>query len=217
MNMLEGYAYYTRIQEPVDCYTVEKGQEWKVTMCVDEDTFDTYEETYDKPSMKKIKTENFEAEYKTPAPEEFAGNKYQYMITLRMNTKLGNGAPVPDVYAPKVLMRKGKAVVDVTHDLLVGNGSKAKCSITAYEQTTGKYAGLYPRLKNMLVEELVEYIPEEKAPLNVDPVFGEFESDAIPTAKEFEKEDASDKPAAKPAKARKAKAVVEDDDADPFA
>lgn len=217
MNKLEGYLFYTCIQKPTKCYEESNGEEWKVTVLVDRDTFDEYETSFRKTSQKKIPTEEFEEQFGVEVPEEYAEQKFQYVITLRKNTKLANGKDVPEIYAPKVLQRKGKAVVDVTQEVLVGNGSKGAVSIDIYTKDEGKYAGSYPRLKNVLVEDLIPYEKKEsdRLPADEDPVFGKFETATSKAAAEFDDEaEAEEKPKAKATKAKK-KVVADDEDA-PF-
>lgn len=223
INKVEGYLYYICLQKPVPCVDEEKGKEYKVSVVVARDFAEEYEEAFTKVSLKKVRTADFEGQYKTEPPEEFAGEKFQYIITLRKNTLLGNGEPVPTVYLPKVLIKKGSKLVDVTQETLVGNGSKGVVSLDIYSTDKGKYPGTYPRLKNVLVTELVEYErPEGNYDPNVDPVFGEFESDAVPTDKEFSSKKEEPKETQKPApkaSAGKAKAKPSktDDDTDsPF-
>lgn len=210
IKSISGYLYYTCVQKPVPCVDEEKGKEYKVAIVVSQEFADEYEDAFTKVSIKKVRTTEFESQYKTEPPEEFADNKFQYVITVRKNTLLANGEPVPSIYLPKVLIKKKGKLVDVTHETLVGNGSKGAVSLDIYSTDKGKYPGTYPRLKNVLVEELVEYVAAERSDPNVDPVFGEFESDAVPTDKEFEtskpaskkqedKPKASSKPKAKPA------------------
>lgn len=218
-NKISGYLYYTCIQNPVPCMEESKGKEFKVSIVTSRDFADDYADFYTKTSVKKVRTADFEAQYKTAPPEEFADEKFQYVITVRKNTNLGNGNPVPAMYCPKVLIRKKGKLVDVTEDTLVGNGSKGIASLEVYETDTGKYPGKYPRLKNILVEELVEYVkPESNNRANFDDVFGEYESNAVPTEGEFEEKKEEPKPTAKPA-SRKPTAkpkLADEDEESPF-
>ena len=155
MQKLTGTLVYVQVQNPVDCYEKERGQEWKASIVVDEDTADAWNEEYNKQPALAVKTSEFKERYKIDPP--FPDAKKQFVITLRKNTKLGNGEPVPELYQPKVLMRKNGQLVDITKEVLVGNGSKGQISVDTWEMPRGKVA----RLKNILVTELVEYVKPE--------------------------------------------------------
>lgn len=155
MQKLTGTLVYVQVQNPVDCYEKERGQEWKASIVVDEDTADAWNEEYNKQPALAVKTSEFKERYKIDPP--FPDAKKQFVITLRKNTKLGNGEPVPELYQPKVLMKKNGQLVDVTKEVLVGNGSKGQISVDTWEMSRGKVA----RLKNILVTELIEYVKPE--------------------------------------------------------
>ena len=150
---LEGMLVFCKIQEPTDCYEKSKGQEWKCGIVVDEDTADAWDAIYPKQGSKIIKTSDFESIYKTAPPDAFSSEKKQYVITLKKNTKLGNGNPVPEIYQPTVLLEQGEEAVDITQTQLVGNGSMGYMSVDNWESPKGWVA----RLKNVLVTELVPY------------------------------------------------------------
>jgi len=156
IRKLEGTLLFVQVQNPVDCYEKSKGKEWKASIAVDEDTADAWNEDYPKQPALAVKTSEFEAKYKTTPPNPSA--KKQYVITLRKNTKLGNGDEVPDIYKPKILVpQKNGENKDVTADVLVGNGSKGAISVDVWEMSKGSVA----RLKNILVTDLVEYVKPE--------------------------------------------------------
>jgi hypothetical protein len=188
LQFLTGTLLYTVANEAVACFEKEKGKEWKTSIAVDEDQADAFNELYPKQSAKVVKTADFEEIYKCPAP--FPDEKKQYVITLRLNTKLGNGEPVPEQYQPKVLQVIDGERVDITKEKLVGNGSKGKVSITHYAGKMGDVA----RLKNILVTELVEY---------------EGGTGGSNDGSEFDDEPAVKKPAAKKAPAKKSTEVKE--------
>jgi hypothetical protein len=196
IEKLKGTLLYVQVQEPTACYEKEKGKEWKSSIVVDEDTADLWNEIYTKQPAKVVKTSDFEALYKTPPP--FPDAKKQYVITLRKNTLLADGKPVPDKYACKVLLKTPEGNEDITQTTLVGNGSKGMISVEHYDAKLGAVA----RLKNILVTELVEYIKPDNA------AGSEFDDDAVSTPAP------APKPAAKPVKtpAKAPPAAPEDDD-----
>jgi hypothetical protein len=148
---LNGTLVYVQVNEPKQCFAAEKGEEWKASIVVSEDDAEAWDDTYPKQTAKQVKTSEFESIYKIPAP--FPNQRKQYVITARKNTKLGNGNPVPIQYQPKVFQKKGNTLVDVTTSVLPANGSVGAISIESYE---GKM-GIFARLKNVLVTEMIEY------------------------------------------------------------
>lgn len=183
MNKLTGMIVYCMVDKPNACYDKDKGHEWKCGIVVDEDTADTFNETYPKQPAKKVKRTDFEATYKTAPPE--GSEKNLYVITLRKNVKLANGESVPDKYRPRVFEQVGNKLVDVTTTKLPGNGSMGEISIDHYENDYGATA----RLRNIKITEMIEY----EGTTNTYEPGDEFSDDA--PAKEVKK------PAAKSAKA----------------
>jgi hypothetical protein len=152
IKKLEGTLVYVQVQKPVDCFVKEKGQELKASIVVDEETADSWNELYPKQPAKVVKTSEFEASFKIPPP--LPSEKKQYVITLRKNTKLANGEPVPDKYIPKLYRRNEEgALEDITQSVLPANGSKGALAVEHYDGKMGPVA----RLKNVLVIDLIEY------------------------------------------------------------
>lgn len=208
ISKLTGTLVFACIQEPVKCYEKDKGQEWKIGIVVDEDTADAWDEIYKKQPAKAVKTADFEEIYNVAPP--FPDEKKQYIITLKKNTKLANGEPVPDVYQPKVLLQTEDGRVDITYEKLVGNGSLGSVSVDHFENDYGAMA----RLKNVLVKELVEYTKSEGKSYSAGSEFDDEQEVEPPKS-------ARTKPAAKAApkvaaKTASKKAEVVDDDSEPF-
>lgn len=152
---LWGTLVYVQLDTPKPCFDAEKGTEWKASIVVSEDDADEWNDAYPKQKAKEVKTSEFEEIYKIPAP--FADQRKQYIITLRKNTKLANGNPVPPQYTPKVFQQKGKTLVDITSSVLVANGSEGQISVDHYDAKMGPVA----RLKNVKVDTLIEYVKPE--------------------------------------------------------
>lgn len=206
IKKLTGTLLFIQVQSPVDCYEKAKGKEWKASIAVDEDTADAWNEDYPKQAATVVKTSEFEAKYKVAPPIPDA--KKQYVITLRKNTKLGNGEDVPDIYQPKIQIRdadEDTGYKDITKEVLVANGSKGSMSIDLWEMSKGNVA----RLKNILVTELIEYEKKEGTGGTYVPG-SEFDDDAGTSAKPAAKAKAT-----KPAKASVVKDEAEEDDS-PF-
>lgn len=155
ISKLSGTLVYVQLDTPKPCFDAEKGTEWKASIVVSEDDADEWNDAYPKQKAKEVKTSEFEEIYKIPAP--FADQRKQYIITLRKNTKLANGNPVPPQYTPKVFQQKGKTLVDITSSVLVANGSEGQISVDHYDAKMGPVA----RLKNVKVDTLIEYVKPE--------------------------------------------------------
>ena len=157
-----GTLVYVQLQEPVKAYVkpgaAPKPDEWKASIVLtDEDYVDALEdyarELDTQISLKKVKSVEFAEKYKTDLPE--GAGKNVWILTLRKSTELGKtGKPVPPQYQPKVYLKEGKVLKDVTATTLVGNGSKGAISVDRFDRTAGG-SSLY--LKNVLVTDLVEY------------------------------------------------------------
>jgi hypothetical protein len=138
ISKLTGTLVYVQLDTPKPCFDAEKGTEWKASIVVSEDDADEWNDAYPKQKAKEVKTSEFEEIYKIPAP--FADQRKQYIITLRKNTKLANGNPVPLQYTPKVFQQKGKTLVEITSSVLVANGSEGQISVDHYDAKMGPVA-----------------------------------------------------------------------------
>ena len=157
-----GTLVYVQLQEPVKAYikpgAPTKPDEWKAAVVLtDEDYADALEdyarELDTQISLKKVKAVEFEEKYKCEVPE--GAGKNVWVLTLRKSTELGKtGKPVPPQYQPKVYLKEGKVLKDVTATHLVGNGSKGAISVNRFDRSAGG-SSLY--LQNVLVTDLVEY------------------------------------------------------------
>lgn len=205
INKLTGTLVYVQLDQPKPCYVEEKGSEWKASIVVDEETADSWDETFPKQTSKQVKTADFEGVYKIPAP--FPEQRKQYIITLRKNTKLGNGTEVPLQYQPKVFQKKGVTLVDITKSILVANGSLGQMSVDVYDGKMGTFA----RLKNVMVTDLIEYEKKNSAGEDAGSEFGLEIAKEDVVASEQVKKPTKPEPAQK-----KAKPIVEDDEESPF-
>ena len=201
MKTIKGMLVYVCIDKPRDCFDKEKGQEWKATVVTaDEDTADLFAETFAKQPPKKIKTTDFEGIYKV-APPEGAG-KNVWAITLRKNTLLSNGDPVPSQYQPKAFVRNEDGTLrEITKEVLIANGSMGEVSLDIFESK--KYGGKTARLKNILVTELIEYEGGDRGG-EAGSEFGEVAPAPAPAK-------AAAKPAAKVKPAPKAEELEDDE------
>lgn len=155
----DGVFAYVCIDTPTLKYQEKVKKEFKVSFVVDEDTADLWEESFPKNKARKVKTSDFEDHFKMKPV--FPDEKNQYIITVKSDAffksdwkefKEGDALPKnmgPRVYEPAA---DGK-VREITHEKLVGNGSKGDIRFTI---NTNDY-GSFPQLKAILVSELVPY------------------------------------------------------------
>jgi hypothetical protein len=213
-SKIQGTLVYVQINEPVKAYvkpgTPPKPDEWKAgVVLTDEDYVDDLE-AYAKSldtllGLKKVKSADFEAAYKVPAPE--GAGKNVWVLTLRKSVELGKtGKPVPDLYKPKVFEKIKNTLVDITNSKLVGNGSIGTISVDRFDRTSGG-SSLY--LKNVLVTDLIEYVKADS-----DYESGSEFDDEAPAPKPAVKTVA--KPAPKPTSKAKAIQAAEEEDDLPF-
>lgn len=157
-----GTLVFVQVQEAVPAYVKPgapaKPKEFKAgVVLTSEDYVDALEdyarELDTQISLKKVKAVEFKEKYKCEVPE--GAGKNVWVLTLRKSTELGKtGRPVPPQFQPKVYLREGSVLKDVTATTLVGNGSKGAISVDRFDRSAGG-SSLY--LKNVLVTDLVEY------------------------------------------------------------
>lgn len=157
---LEGTLTYVNLMNPVTCWEESKGKEWKISIVVDKKTAKAWNKVYKKQQAKEYDNETFFEKMKIDVP--FPDEDEQYVITVRKNTLLANGNPVPDKYRPRLWEKVGKNAIDVTLTKEVSNGSKGQVTI---DNWTDKKGNTFARLGNVLVTEMIEFVREGKNPL----------------------------------------------------
>lgn len=204
ITKITGTLVYVCVPNAVKAY-VKKGDpnkpdEWKASVVVTDedfvDEFEAYAASLDtQVSIKKVKVDEFEEIYKCPVPE--GADKKVWVITLRKSTELGKtGEKVPPKYAPKVFEQTESGNrLEITNEKLVGNGSKGAISIDRFDRNKGG-SSLY--LKNILVTELIEYVPRDNDASEPGSEFDEEDSDEDQKVPESKAEEKPKKAAAKP-------------------
>lgn len=145
-GVIEGVLAYAKIAQ-ADLKYQSKDTEYSVQIIVDEDTADTWEETFKKQPPKKIKASEFETKYRFPCPIE--GAKNVYAITLKKDATK-DGEPFFPEYRPKVFLdTEDGERVEITESRLIANGSIGKVS---YRVNTNDY-GTFAKLQNILLDE----------------------------------------------------------------
>ena len=209
---ISGAFAYAKIQEPAFRYQSTTEKEFSIDIIVDKATAKAFGKQFGKQKGKVVDNDEFEEVYKMPPP--FSDQDEQYILKLKRPAQYKDGKPLPESYWPKVMQKKGGKAVPVPREVLVGNGSVGKVSYDVTENDFGTFA----KLKNVLVEELVEY--KKSGGSGADDFGLELE---IPTADEFGSADDGEGNVVKvPTKAAKtstkaSKKVEEDSDIDsPF-
>lgn len=206
-DSIDGVLVYVQVDKPVDAYDKTKPKEFKASVIVtDEDWVDEFEEWCKqedaKPSLKKIKTAEFEKIFKIPAPEGAGKNVWQ--ITLRKSTEQGaTGRPILPQHEPKAYEVVGGTLKDITHTKLIANGSLGAIGMEQWRRNNGS---LSISLSEVVVTDLIEYVKEDREEVDVTDKYAKYLK-AAPAAK-----------AAAPTKtATKAKPkVAEEDESDPL-
>lgn len=206
-NVISGVLCFAKVTEPAFKYESDTEKEFSIQVVVDEDTFDTFGETYGKQKGKAIKTGDFEGIFKIKPP--YPNDKKQFVLKLAKGATYkskenGSLVNVEKKYWPKIMVLEGGQPVPIEEGILIANGSKGQVS---FEENTNSY-GTFAKLKNILVEELIEY---KKTGEDAAGDFGyrtkvQGSEDFKPAAKG----------AAKPAVKASKKVEVDDSDLSPF-
>ena len=207
-NVISGIFCFAKVTEPAFKYESDTEKEFSIQVVVDEDTFDTFGETYGKQKGKAIKTADFEGIFKIKPP--YPNDKKQFVLKLAKGATYkskenGQLVNVEKKYWPKIMVLEDNQPVPIEEGILIANGSKGQVS---FEENTNSY-GTFAKLKNILVEELIEY---KKTGEDAAGDFGY--STKVQGAEDFKP---TAKVVARPAvKASKKVEVEEDSDLSPF-
>lgn len=155
-NTVEGIFVFAKIQEPAFKYQSDTEKEFSIGVVVDKATAKAFGKQFQKQKGKQVDNDDFTETYKIDIP--FPDQDEQYILTLKKPAQYkdklsGNLVPTPEQYWPKVLQKVGGKATAVHRNVLVGNGSTGKVS---YEVNSNDY-GTFAKLKNVLVENLIEY------------------------------------------------------------
>jgi hypothetical protein len=205
-GVVEGTLVYAKIAEPSTKYQ-SKDTEYTISVIVNEDTADAWDEEFKKQPAKKVKASEFETKYKLPLPDSLKGEKNVYEIKLKRDaTKDGE-----DFYPenrPKVFVDYDNGDrVDITESRLIANGSYGKVSYRINSNDFGTFA----KLANVLMDEegFKEYVSTGGA------AGSEF-GDVKEVKKEAPRKEATQARAAKAAKEPEPDASDDDSDSAPF-
>ena len=156
VNTISGIFAYAKVQEPSLKYQSETEKEFSIDVIVDKATAKAFGKQFPKQKGKVVDTSDFKEIYKIDPP--FPDQDEQYILKLKkpaqFNDKAtGNMKAIPEIYWPKIVVKKNGKAVALPRDVLIANGSSGKVSYEVNENSFGTFA----KLKNILVEELIEY------------------------------------------------------------
>ena len=160
-NVISGVFAYAKVTEPAPKYQSEE-KEFSIDIIVDKATFKAFGKQFPKQKGKTVDNDDFKSIYKIEPP--FPDQDEQCILKLKRAAQYKDGTELPKSYWPKILQKvNGKAVP--LEGVLIANGSRGQVSYDVNENTYGTFA----KLKNILVEELIEY---KKAGANPGEDFG---------------------------------------------
>lgn len=191
------YFAFCKIQQPVEAIN-KANTEVSVSVVMDEDTADAWNEANPANLYKSMKNDAFTEKYKFDAP--FTDQKKQFVVTVKkMFSKAG--VELPAKFRPRVFQLIDGKNVDVTFEKLVGNGSRGKLSYSTYENSFGKFA----QLDAILVEDMIEYVSTASDTPAVGSDFGDVALAEAPVGQKavVKQSDGQAKAPVKPVKASK--------------
>jgi hypothetical protein len=221
-KIVTGYLVYSKIAQPDNKYEAE-GKEYSVSILLNEDDAEIWEENFPKQPAKKIKVSQFQEKLRFDTPEIFEDEKNVYQVTLKQDQK--EDLELDKKYRPRIFVESvedgSKVRTDITESRLVANGSYGKVSYRTLENKFGNFA----YLQNILISEdnFIEYTAARgKAGSEFDdddtPVVVKKEAaNKAATEARPEKPKAENKPEApapKPARTTVKKVKVEEDNTD---
>ena len=186
------YFAFCKIQSPVEAIN-KANTELSVSVVMDEDTADSWNEANPNNLYKSMKNDAFEEKFKFAAP--FTDQKKQFVVTVKkMFSK--DGVELPEKFRSRVFEVVNGKNVDVTFKKLVGNGSRGKLSYSTYTNSFGQFA----QLDAILVEDMIEYVREEGTESKVaGSDFGDVELAEAPKGQKTVVKQGDDKPVVKKA------------------
>lgn len=152
-NVISAVFAYAKVTEAAPKYqSTEK--EYSIDLIVDKATAKAFGKQFPKQKGKTVDNEDFETIYKIPVP--FPDQDEQYVLKLKKKEKTAKGEFLPK---PGIFVKVDGKAVPLKEGVLIANGSKGKVSYSVRENDYGIFAGL----KDILVEELIEYKQAGKA------------------------------------------------------
>lgn len=148
MAVLNGVLCYTRVDNPAE--NMNGKLEYKTSIVVSKADADEWKKTF-KKQLKMLENEEFTTKFKIDPP--FPKQPMQYVITLTQGALYKDGTPKKMEHRPKLYLRDGEFLKDVTMSCRVGNGSKGAVQYSSF--TSAEY-GVFGQLDGIRIDTLVE-------------------------------------------------------------
>ena len=147
-GVVEGTLVYAKLAESTKKYQ-SNDEEYVISIIINEDQADAWEEEFKKQPAKKVKAADFEEKYKIPLPEQFKGEKNVYELKLKKDA-IKDGVPFYPEHRPKVFVDYDNGDrIEITESRLMQNGCFGKVSYRISENDFGRFA----KLNNVLMNE----------------------------------------------------------------
>lgn len=151
------YFAYCKMNAPVTALN-KNNLEVSVNCIVSEEDADLWSESCPNNAVKILKNDAFKEKYKMEPP--FPDSKKQYVLTVKKMTSK-NGVELPEKFRPRVFQMIDGEKVDITFEKLVSNGSRGRLAYSTYAAPLPEGGTkVTAQLVAILVEDLIEYIPE---------------------------------------------------------
>jgi hypothetical protein len=135
----------------------KENTEVSVACILSEDDSDDWYEACPNNAVKSLRNEAFTEKYKMEPP--FPDQKKQFVVTVKKMISKG-GVDLPEKFRPRVFQMVAGEKVDITFEKLVANGSRGKLAYSTYSAPTPEGTKVTAQLVAILVEDLIEYVPE---------------------------------------------------------
>jgi hypothetical protein len=198
---------YAKLNKPVNKYQ-STDKEFTVDVCVDKATAKAWNKQFPKQKAKEFDSAEFKEIFKIDPV--YSDQDEQFVIKLKRPAQYKDGKPLAEEHQPKVLIKQPNGKLkNVAKTVLVANGSKG---VVEYDTTENDY-GIFAKLRNIRVDELIEYKNSSSSEL------GDIEEDDEVSTGTALSEVAEDEPVSEEVKkpSKKVSKPVDDEDEDsPF-
>lgn len=196
---------YTKLNKPTKKYQSE-ATEYSVDACVSKADAKAWNKAFPKQKAKELDNDEFKKIFKI-APV-FAEQEEQFVLKFKRPAQYKDGNPIAEDLQPKVLVKQPNGKLkDVAKKVLIANGSKG---VVEYDVIDNDY-GTFARLKNIRVDELIEYQTADSTAL------GELDDDSEGTDLSSSKASSlgdleEDTPEVSKSSSKKARKVLDEED-----
>lgn len=189
--------YYCMVRKPSAIYDDRKlsydkaRKEYKVTIGINEEMADQWDEIFTKQPSKKWTNKNFMENFKLEEGETdklpCPGEKKQFTIRVTQKELKKDGTPSKQ---PNVFVKEDGKAVEITNDRNVGNNSVGIVKVRVIHNDYGAFA----YLDKIMVTDLIEYADSDGSGLSEDELEMMGLDDSADVVKSGTKRKASDAP-----------------------